>query len=138
MDMLNVAHVLGLRESAASAAFSERIEAGLPASALDRLARKMAPDDPSFKYRLVPKATLARRRRAKRLTPAESERVARIAEIWQLAMDVWKSAADARAFLSRPHMLLEDRPPLEVALGSEHSARRVRTLLGRAKYSTGV
>jgi putative toxin-antitoxin system antitoxin component (TIGR02293 family) len=138
MDTLNVAQVLGIRESPASATFIERIEAGLPVSSLDRLAHQIAPDDPSFKFRLVPKATLARRRRAKRLSPAESERVARIAEIWQLAMDVWKSAADARAFLSRPHMLLEDRPPLEAALGSEHGARRVRTLLGRAKYSTGV
>lgn len=43
--------------------FLTAIEAGLPVTALEDIARAVAPDDSQFKFRLVPKATLTRRTR---------------------------------------------------------------------------
>jgi uncharacterized protein (DUF2384 family) len=41
---------------------ADRVENGLPISTMERLAQMVAPDDLAFVYRLVPRATLARRR----------------------------------------------------------------------------
>lgn len=115
---------------------ADRVGRGLSVDALDRVCAKIAPDDPSFRYRIVPRATLARRQRAagRRLSRDESDRVARIARIWEFAMDVWKSEDAAHRFLSSPHMLLGGRVPCDFALASELGAREVEDLLGRLKY----
>ncbi|MBO0905744.1 antitoxin Xre/MbcA/ParS toxin-binding domain-containing protein [Jiella sonneratiae] len=116
------------------------IEAGLPVAALDRLAETVAPDDAQFKFRLVPKATLERRRRSadKRLTSEEGDRLARLAKVFGFALEVFKSPEKAREFLGRPHPMLEGKPPLDVALGTSPGADLVVNLLGRAAYGGGV
>jgi putative toxin-antitoxin system antitoxin component (TIGR02293 family) len=115
---------------------ADEIGKGLSASAVERLSSKVAPDDPSFRYRIVPKATLGRRLRSgsKRLNRDESDRLARLARIWAMAMDVWKSEADAQRFLSGPHPLLRNRVARELAVESEFGARQVEELLGHIKY----
>jgi putative toxin-antitoxin system antitoxin component (TIGR02293 family) len=115
---------------------ADQVGRGLSVDALERVCAKIAPDDAGFRYRLVPKATLARRQRARgrRLSRDESDRVARIARIWEFAIEVWKSEDAARRFLSRPHMLLRGRVPRDFALASELGAREVEELLGRLKY----
>ncbi len=119
---------------------ADRVGRGLSVDALDRVCVKIAPDDPSFRYRIVPRATLARRQRAtgRRLSRDESDRVARIARIWELAMDVWTSEDAARQFLARPHPLLAGRIPREFTIESELGARQVEDLLGGLKYGTAV
>jgi putative toxin-antitoxin system antitoxin component (TIGR02293 family) len=116
------------------------IERGLPVSALDKLAESVAPQDTSFKFRLIPKATLERRRKSvsKRLTSEEGDRLARLAKVFGFALDIYQDAGKARAFLSRPHAMLDDKPPLEVALATGPGADMVINLLGRAAYSGGV
>ena len=116
------------------------VEKGLPLSALDRTVHAVAPEDASFAYRLVPRATLARRRSqaSPRLTPEESARVARLASVWAFAMDVWGNEEDARRWLFQPHMMLEDRRPIDVVLASEFGRPMVEGILGRLKYSTGL
>src|SRR6185312_10543485 len=88
----NVADVLGLtsrqRLMASPFALITRIEGGLPVAALDRVARFLAPDDAQFKYRLVPKATYERRKVAHKLSADESARLARVARVWALALDI--------------------------------------------------
>jgi putative toxin-antitoxin system antitoxin component (TIGR02293 family) len=112
---------------------------GLSVDAIDRLCNLVAPDDPSFRYRIVPKATLARRQRgAGRLSPDESNRLSRIARTWAFAMDVWKSEKDARRFLGEPHPLLRNRVPRDFAIESDIGARAVEDLLGRLKYGSAV
>ena len=139
-----IPRLLGLRNSSARSGSSlglmSDVVKGLPLSALDRIAHAVAPADSSFIYRLVPRATLARRRtqHAARLTPEESARVARLASVWAFAMDVWKSDEAARRWLFAPHMLLEDRRPVDVVLASEFGRPIVEGILGRIKYSTGV
>lgn len=120
----------------------QEVERGLPVSALDRLVRSLAPHDAMFAFRLVPRATLARRRtggtRAPRLSPAESDRVARLAKVWAMAREVWKDDDAAREFLFRPHMLLGGRPPVDVVLASEFGGPLVEGVLGRLQYGSAI
>jgi putative toxin-antitoxin system antitoxin component (TIGR02293 family) len=116
------------------------VEKGLPLSALDRIVHAVAPDDASFAYRLVPRATLARRRaqHAPRLTPEESARVARLASVWAFARDVWGDEQGARRWMFHPHMMLEGRRPIDVVLASEFGRPVVENILGGLKYGTAV
>jgi putative toxin-antitoxin system antitoxin component (TIGR02293 family) len=138
-----VAEVLGLKPSLKAAMpfdLMARIEGGLPVSALDRVASTVAPKNAEFRHRLVPKATLARRKRAKppRLTAEESDRLARVAGIWAHARAVWKSDEAARAFLFRSHPMLQGRRPIDTAVASEHGASLVDRILGGLEYGTAV
>jgi putative toxin-antitoxin system antitoxin component (TIGR02293 family) len=51
---------------------------------------------------------------------------------------VWKTDDAARSWLFQPHMMLEDRRPIDVVLASEFGRPLVEGILGRLKYSTGV
>lgn len=115
-----------------------QIEAGLPLDALDRVARLLAPGDAQFKYRLVPKATYERRKGTSRLSAQEGARLARVARVWALALDVWQSEGEARDFLFRAHPMLEDRLPVDVVIQSEIGAELVLDVLGRLKYGTAA
>lgn len=120
-------------------ALANSIEAGLPVSALDRLAKAVAPEDTRFKFRLIPKATLERRRRStKRLTTEEGDRLARIARVYTVALDIYRDPAKVRDFLRRPHMMLDNKTPLDVALATGPGADAVINLLGRAANGGGV
>ena len=137
-----VASVLGLPASERTAqspvAMITRIEDGLPTTALDRVARLLAPGDAQFKYRLVPKATYERRKAAHRLSADESARLARVARVWAVALDVWKTEEATRTFLFRPHPMIEDRRPIDVVIQSEFGAELVVEILGRLKYGTAA
>jgi len=115
------------------------IEKGLPTSVLDRVSSSVAPSDASFKYRLVKKATLARRyKRRQRLSAEESGRLARLIRTWSLALDVWASDSEARDFMFRTHQLLEGRRPIDLVIGSDPGARMVEDILGRLQYGSAV
>ena len=128
----------GRRSSPLTLAYS--ILDGLPVSALDRLAELVAPGDSRFKFRLIPKATLERRRKsaAQRLTSEEGDRLARLAKVFGFALDLYGEPDRARAFLTRPHPMLDGKPPLDVALATGPGADLVVNLLGRAAYGGGV
>jgi putative toxin-antitoxin system antitoxin component (TIGR02293 family) len=138
----SVADLLGVKpkkaETTLTLAYS--VARGLPVSALDRIATLVAPEDARrFSYRVVPKPTLERRRREKRpLSTEESDRLARIAKVFAFALDVFRDEAKARSFLDRPHPMLDDKAPLEIALATGLGADAVINLLGRAAYSGGV
>jgi putative toxin-antitoxin system antitoxin component (TIGR02293 family) len=116
------------------------IEEGLPLSALERLASFVSPEDVNFKYRIVPRATLARRRKPgqAKLLVDEVDRVVRLVRVWVLAEDVWGGEVDARAFFFRNHPLLEGRRPIDVVLASELGAELVSDILGRLQYGTAA
>jgi putative toxin-antitoxin system antitoxin component (TIGR02293 family) len=137
-----VADVLGLpkKEAAARSPFGliTRIEQGLPIGALERVAHLLAPGDAQFKYRLVPKATYERRKVAHRLSSEEGTRLARVARVWSLALDVWQSAEDARDFLFRSHPMIEDKRPIDVVIQNEFGAEMVIDILGRLKYGSAA
>lgn len=116
------------------------VEKGLPVSALDKIADRVSPQDVRhFTYRVVPKPTLERRRRAKQhLTTEESDRLARVAKVFAFGLEVFRDEAKVRDFLNRPHPMLEGKTPLELALATGPGTDAVVNLLGRAAYSGGV
>jgi putative toxin-antitoxin system antitoxin component (TIGR02293 family) len=144
------AEVLGLRARSRGPmsllGLAAEVEKGLPLSALELVARQVAPDDSAFVFRLVPRATLARRRKAavaqadrsSRLSPDEGARVARLAEVWALAREVWGSDEEARAFLFRPHPMLDGRRPVDVVLANEFGRPLVEGILGGLQYGSAA
>jgi putative toxin-antitoxin system antitoxin component (TIGR02293 family) len=134
--LAETADVLGLKFGANPLRLADEIERGLPSATLARLVRAIAPDDPEFKYKLVPRATFARSK-GKRLSPAHSERIARYARLWAAALNVWKSEDEAREFLWRAHPLLEGRRPIQLAT-TEVGARLVEDVLGGLEHGTAA
>ena len=109
-------------------------------AALDRVCAAVAPADATFKYRVVSRATLDRRRKqaGSRLSAEESGRLARLARVWAIARDVWGGDEAARAFLFRPHMMLHMRAPIDLALGTDLGAKLVEDILGRLRHGTAA
>ncbi len=144
-----VAEVLGIGEAESGPlslmTLMSEVERGLPLAALDRVVRSLSPGDGSFAFRLVPRATLARRRKqaaspeaGSRLSADEGARVARLAEVWAFAREVWGSDEEARDFLFRPHPLLEGRRPVDVVLANEFGRPLVDAILGGLKYGSAA
>jgi putative toxin-antitoxin system antitoxin component (TIGR02293 family) len=141
-ELAEVANLLGVarpdKPLASPFQLIRKIEHGLPLSAFDRVMALVAPGDTGFRYRVIPKASLARRQHQKKLTATESERLARIAGIWTFACDVWGTADEARDFLFRPHPMLGDRRPIDVVIDSEVGAGVVEGILGRLKFGSAA
>jgi putative toxin-antitoxin system antitoxin component (TIGR02293 family) len=120
-------------------AYLEFIERGLSLKILDRLASALAPGDVSFKYRIVPKASLARYASTQgRLSTPQSVLVARLASVWAQAFRIWKSEEATRDFLFHAHPVLNGRRPVDLALENEIGAELVRGVLGRLEAGTAV
>ena len=119
---------------------ADEVERGLPLATVERIAQSLAPYDPNFVYRFVPRATLARRRAKSggKLSTEESARVVRVAAVWSLARQVWHDEAAARRFLFTPHSLLNDRRPIDMVLASEFGRPLVEDILGGLAYGTAV
>lgn len=135
-----IAEVLGIRPVPVSPMdMVRRIEEGLPTATVERVANRLAPADVTFRNQIVPKATLARRKKTRHpLSREESARVARIAAIWARACGIWKDEAKAREFLLRPHPMLEGRRPFDVALRTDVGADLVDRILGRLEYGSAA
>jgi len=142
IELHKVTRVLGLRRRKGSYSlldFGQDIARGLPVSSFDTVRKAVAPDMPSFAGLIASTATLKRHRKnQKPLNPAQSERLARVAQVWAVAMDVYQDEETARMFLRRPHQLLHERTPLEVAAESSPGARSVEQILGRLKYGSAA
>ncbi len=138
----NIADALGLKGKGQRSTLGmiEEIMKGLPVDALYRIAHWVAPGDANFKFQIVSKPTLARRksRPDAHLTPDESDRLARLAQVWTFALEVWGDEESARAFLFRPHPLLNGRKPIDLSLATDLGARLVEEILGRLKYGTAA
>jgi putative toxin-antitoxin system antitoxin component (TIGR02293 family) len=136
-----VASVLGITRGRRSPLeLIDAIAKGLPVQALYRVSSDVAPDDANFKFQIVSKATLARRKKraGARLTADESDRLVRLAKVWTFAREVWADDESARAFLFRPHALLAGRRPIDVGLGTDIGARLVEDILGRLKHGSAA
>lgn len=113
------------------------VRAGLPKRSLQLVARRaVGPDAPvnPFVYKIVPSATFKRR---SRLSLEESERTERLARVVALAESLWDDQQEARAFLNRPHPLLDGETPLDVA-HTELGARRVERVLHSIEHGLPV
>jgi putative toxin-antitoxin system antitoxin component (TIGR02293 family) len=116
-------------------------------AALDRVVHAVAPADNKFAFRIVTRSTLARRRKtwattkhdvASRLSAEEGTRLARLANVWAMAVGVWGDEDAARQFMFEPHPLLRGRRPVDVVLENELGRPVVEGILGRLQYGSAV
>ncbi len=141
-----ISQVLGISASDPFTLMSA-VERGLPLTALDRVVHSVAPTDNKFAFRIIARATLARRRKAwastkdkveGRLSAEEGTRLARLAGVWAMAIEVWGNQEDARRFMFDAHPLLHGRRPVDVVLESEFGRPVVEGILGRLQYGSAV
>lgn len=114
------------------------VSKGLPKAALRASVEQIyadVDDRNSLLYSIVPEATYKRRR--DRLTPEESGRAERLARVYATAVHVWDDPVHARMFLLKPHPLLRERRPIDVAM-TELGALQVVQLLWRLFYGISV
>lgn len=78
----------------------------------------------------IPISTLARRKKGKRFPFEESERIFRIARLFDRAVEVFETEEMARRWLKTPVWGLGDATPLEYS-ATELGAMEVDNLLGR-------
>lgn len=82
----------------------------------------------------IPERTLARRKAAGRLTPEESERLLRIAGIFEKSVELFEGDATAAVdWLMTPRRALNDQEPLLYSR-TELGAREVENLIGRLEH----
>jgi putative toxin-antitoxin system antitoxin component (TIGR02293 family) len=141
-----VSEILGIRASGPLPLMSA-VAQGLPLASLDRVVHSVAPSDSKFAFRIIPRATLARRRKALaaakdraegRLSSEEGTRLTRLAGVWAMALDVWGGEDAARRFMFEGHPLLHGRRPIDVVLENELGRPVVEGIMGRLKYGTAV
>ena len=141
-DLRESAALLGLSVRGAARAsdvdYLKLIEEGLPVTSLERVAAAFAPSDASFKYLIIPKASLQRAASSRRLNSNQSVLLTRLASVWAQARRIWKSDSATRDFFFRAHPLLGDRRPVDLVLENELGAQLVRSLLGRLEAGSAV
>jgi putative toxin-antitoxin system antitoxin component (TIGR02293 family) len=112
-----------------------RLRAGLPYAALVRFQRtSQLPLERITRVARIPARTLARRKAGNKLTGPESERLLRLALVFEKAVGLFDGdAAAARQWLDTPAKALGGPTPLEAA-ETEVGARAVEDLIGRLEH----
>jgi putative toxin-antitoxin system antitoxin component (TIGR02293 family) len=108
-----------------------QIRKGLSVKTFDRLKKNLDTTDKDLAGVLgIPISTLARRKKGKRFPFAESERIFRVAKLFDRAISVFDDVQAARTWLKTPVWALGDISPLAYAR-TELGAQEVENLLGR-------
>ena len=113
----------------------ELVREGLPFSMLEELTVAIGAAQKELAQVVgIPATTLGRRKRAGRLTPAESDRLVRIARLTDMVLALMRGdTAAAQRWLSTPQEILDDETPLHRA-STETGGREVEQLIGRLRH----
>ena len=130
-NALGGAAVLGEGVTSGSA-FVERIERGLPRHAITQLKRFGDLSDADLSA-VIPRRTLTSLNKASRLSPEQSDRIARAAGIVALAQRVFGNVRTAREWLVTPNPALGARAPLRL-LRTGNGAEVVESVLLRIEH----
>ncbi len=124
-----------LRERLADyTAVIHRARAGLPYAALEAVAKRYGVPVTRLAGILgLPARTLARRKKERRLSAEESDRLVRLARVGAMAEDVLETREIATEWLRRPNGALGGGAPLD-RLGTDLGAEQVETVLVRIDY----
>lgn len=113
---------------------AKKIHKGLPYKGVERF--RVATQLPEARLQRVtgiPARTWTRRKKGGKFTPEESERIARIAGIFEHAEKVFGTKEAATRWLEEPNLGLGKEPPLDVA-STELGAKEVDELLSRIEF----
>jgi putative toxin-antitoxin system antitoxin component (TIGR02293 family) len=113
----------------------QRVNSGFAFSTLTKFQQRSGLPMPLIAQMLqIPQRTLARRKASGRLQPHESERLLRIATLFEKAVALFEGdLAGARLWLMRPLKALGNQEPLSYAR-TEVGAREVEHLIGRLEH----
>lgn len=111
------------------------IRKGLPAGSVTSLAERLHVGNAVLSRKLgIPQRTLTRRlSEASLLTPAESDRIARMARVYANAVEMIGDEEKAIAWLNTPNRALGGEKPLD-QLDTDMGTRTVEDILGRIAY----
>jgi putative toxin-antitoxin system antitoxin component (TIGR02293 family) len=126
--------VLG-RPANSAGALAELVRAGLPVKALFLLAERLNLRQAEISEKIgIPQRTLTRRlAQHTRLTPAESDRAVRLAQVYSTAVDTLGDEEKAASWLKTPNRALRGGRPLD-QLDTDPGVREVEDVLGRIAY----
>jgi putative toxin-antitoxin system antitoxin component (TIGR02293 family) len=115
-----------------TAALIHQVEQGLPFEALESLGAASGLGVPVIATVIgIPERTLARRKKAGRLSTGESERLLRVSTVFEKAVELFEGdVKPAVTWLTSPKKALGDRLPLEYSR-TELGAGEVEDLMGR-------
>ena len=112
----------------------QKVKKGLPIKSFEKLGKKLGVSDNLLSQIVnIPKRTLTRRKQQGRLNTEESEKVLRIARLYDKALDVFEDTAGAENWLKEPARGLGGAIPLRYAQ-TELGAREVERLLARIEH----
>jgi putative toxin-antitoxin system antitoxin component (TIGR02293 family) len=111
------------------------VREGLPVKALFLLAERLDLRQSEISEKIgIPQRTLTRRiTQHAKLTPAESDRTVRLAQVYANAAETLGSGDKAAAWLKTPNRALRGGRPLD-QLDTDPGVREVEDLLGRIAY----
>ena len=111
-----------------------KIKKGLPISAFEKIQRELEISADTLASTVnIAGRTLARRKKEGRFQPDESERVLRIASLFDRALQVLHNQNLVKLWFKSPQKALGGKSPLEYA-DTEPGAREVEDLLGRLEH----
>lgn len=112
----------------------ETIRKGLPVRVVERLRKRLSlPSGETIAVLDLPRQTYIRRREAGRLTPDESDRVVRYADLLARSTDLFGDENAAADWLSKPTPALNGETPLAYAT-TELGTRKLLNLIGRMEH----
>ena len=111
----------------------ELVRGGVPIAAIDHMLQSDVVRPGDLETLVIPRRTLANRRRLGRLSPEQSDRLLRVARLIAEAIETFGDKEKALLWLRRPTSLLSGRPPIE-RLDTDIGCREVETALGRIAH----
>jgi putative toxin-antitoxin system antitoxin component (TIGR02293 family) len=139
VEEINVIDILGGRKTFGGEVrkeedLIERIQQGLPYEAVESVMAATAIRLPLLPRLLgVTERTLQRRQTQKVLKRAESNRLVRLAKLFERTAKVLGDPEEARAWLHHPNITLGNKTPIEM-LDDPISEERVYAVLGRIEH----
>ena len=129
---LDIVHASATRGAAALEQVAQ-VRQGLPISTVQSVLDQGMLTLAELDQLVLPRKTLAHRRKLGRLTPEQSDRLVRVARLLAEAAATFGTAQRAGTWLRRPTTALAGQAPLSL-LDTDAGARAVETLLGRIAH----
>ncbi len=108
-----------------------QVEAGLPLATLEEFAAYSGFAMKELLEVVIPLRTLKhRRQRQEPLSAEESDRLARVARLWEVGLNVFGNPDKARRWLTKPKVRFEERTPLQM-MRTEAGGDGVEEMLGQ-------
>jgi len=126
--------LLGI-ETADNLKLAKKVEAGFSFGALERLGKTtgLSLERLRIAVRITPR-TLTRRRKEKKLSPVESDRLVSVSRLLAQTFELFEGNAEAgMRWFQSPNRALNGQSPIEVA-ATETGAREVENLIGRLEH----